>query len=207
MNDEYYGSNDYRDYLSHYGVKGMKWKNHRYVTEEIVRGGVRMRVIRDRKGRPIGYAPASPNRRVVKKLKDKDSTSKNKKSKSGGVSKGAYEFKPIVDKSLAVTSNKMVQKNQVNLMPGESLMTKSEPKKLDEKTLSKPASSLVLKMSAKTTYKKVSSVLNNLGASPAIRGHLSSLVDRFNESRSKARNSSDKKKSKKTQSTNRRRKK
>ena len=25
---EYYGNNDYRDYLMHYGVKGMKWRQH-----------------------------------------------------------------------------------------------------------------------------------------------------------------------------------
>lgn len=25
-----YGGNDYRDYLAHYGIKGMKWKNHQY---------------------------------------------------------------------------------------------------------------------------------------------------------------------------------
>lgn len=28
---DYYGNNDWRDYLAHYGVKGMKWKNHKYV--------------------------------------------------------------------------------------------------------------------------------------------------------------------------------
>ena len=28
---EYYGNNDYRDYLAHYGVKGMKWRNHKYL--------------------------------------------------------------------------------------------------------------------------------------------------------------------------------
>lgn len=27
---EYYGNNDWRDYLAHYGVKGMKWRNHKY---------------------------------------------------------------------------------------------------------------------------------------------------------------------------------
>lgn len=26
----YYGNNDYRDYIAHYGVKGMKWKDHLY---------------------------------------------------------------------------------------------------------------------------------------------------------------------------------
>ena len=28
---DYYGNNDWRDYLAHYGVKGMKWKNHKYL--------------------------------------------------------------------------------------------------------------------------------------------------------------------------------
>lgn len=27
---EYYGNNDWRDYLAHHGVKGMKWKDHKY---------------------------------------------------------------------------------------------------------------------------------------------------------------------------------
>ena len=28
---DYYGNNDWRDYLAHYGVKGMKWRKHRYL--------------------------------------------------------------------------------------------------------------------------------------------------------------------------------
>lgn len=32
--EEYYGNNDWRDYLAHYGVKGMKWKKHKYITGE-----------------------------------------------------------------------------------------------------------------------------------------------------------------------------
>ena len=31
---DYYGNNDWRDYLAHYGVKGMKWRNHKYITGE-----------------------------------------------------------------------------------------------------------------------------------------------------------------------------
>lgn len=27
---DYYGNNDWRDYLAHYGVKGMKWRKHKY---------------------------------------------------------------------------------------------------------------------------------------------------------------------------------
>lgn len=31
---DYYGNNDWRDYLAHYGVKGMKWRKHKYITGE-----------------------------------------------------------------------------------------------------------------------------------------------------------------------------
>ena len=31
---EYYGNNDWRDYLAHYGVKGMKWRHHKYKSEQ-----------------------------------------------------------------------------------------------------------------------------------------------------------------------------
>lgn len=30
---DYYGNNDWRDYLAHYGVKGMKWRHHKYKDE------------------------------------------------------------------------------------------------------------------------------------------------------------------------------
>ena len=38
---EYYGHNDYRDYLAHYGVKGMKWGKHLYdsVVNDVYRYG------------------------------------------------------------------------------------------------------------------------------------------------------------------------
>lgn len=29
---DYYGNNDWRDYLAHYGVKGMKWRKHKYLS-------------------------------------------------------------------------------------------------------------------------------------------------------------------------------
>lgn len=29
---DYYGNNDWRDYLAHYGVKGMKWRKHKYTS-------------------------------------------------------------------------------------------------------------------------------------------------------------------------------
>lgn len=34
--DEYYGNNDYRDYLIHYGVKGMKWGIHKRAKDYVV---------------------------------------------------------------------------------------------------------------------------------------------------------------------------
>ena len=39
---EYYGNNDWRDYLAHYGVKGMKWRHHKYKTDSsyLNEGGV-----------------------------------------------------------------------------------------------------------------------------------------------------------------------
>ena len=40
---EYYGANDWRDYLAHYGVKGMKWDKHLKAKEEIRPLGLRGR--------------------------------------------------------------------------------------------------------------------------------------------------------------------
>lgn len=32
---EYYGNNDYRDYLAHYGVKGMEWGKHKFLKKNV----------------------------------------------------------------------------------------------------------------------------------------------------------------------------
>lgn len=165
--NEYYGGNDWRDYhLAHYGVKGMKWKNHQYSDEYLEflqnNGG--------RVGRYNAYAKGLV-RRYEEKRRRTDTHLKGGLLNIGGGKLAAYKGnkKQIISKPRAkskgvsaagdyrdsfgvakrgkkfFTTSRMVKKNEVSLAPAAK------------------ASSLI---GSTSTHKRVSNLFTRLGASP-----------------------------------------
>lgn len=118
MNVEYYGHNDYRDYhLEHYGVKGMKWKKRKRLSLE------QIKLLRRRRA---ALMKEKINRDKDRMMKDREMTKKPKK-----VSSAAAPKAPNYDYNLrtAAVSNKMVERNGVNLTPNVIKATENKKRK------------------------------------------------------------------------------
>lgn len=150
MGNEYYGRNDYRDYLAHYGVKGMKWKKRkkRALTPREIKMIRRARLQeqiaqnKDRNAR---------DKAMQKKLNKKASKSNGSK----GAGQGVETRKDIEarNRMLAVTSGIRVSNANYG-QEYENAPTVSPVKKSSPKNSAKKGKAKLGKLLGKTSSKK-----------------------------------------------------
>lgn len=74
----FYPENDYRNYLKHYGVKGMRWRHHKSKVPDKIRGGIVSRI------HDMGNTMA-PNRDPKEQYRTKTSESINRANVPHGI--------------------------------------------------------------------------------------------------------------------------
>ena len=115
---EYYGHNDYRDYLAHSGVKGMRWKKHKYtgiingtyMYDAVSGGNSRTRSVARRAGKIANPSKAYIDQvnRLQQSLisaNDKNAARANKKSK---IDENAETSSKRTSKMLEKTANDVI---------------------------------------------------------------------------------------------------
>lgn len=108
---EYYGNNDYRDYLAHYGKKGMKWKKRKKRLLLPDAGVYDKKLLRKRKSLD-GLVGSKKDKNALDELRgDAKSVSAAPAPASGGGSRLTNSHKSVV-------SSVMVQANETNMDPG-----------------------------------------------------------------------------------------
>lgn len=135
MGNDYYGRNDYRDYLAHYGVKGMKWKKRkrRSLTPEEIRAirRNRLRMLAER-----DMTEDANNRARARSLRSGGGSKGSGKSGGGAINTEAIQR---MNRRLAVTSGLRVQQNRgveydnINSYPKEKRVKPNKPVKLGKK--------------------------------------------------------------------------
>ena len=155
MGNEYYGRNDYRDYLAHYGVKGMKWKKKkRALTPEEIRA-IRRNRLRER----MASNENANARMEARANRDARRARAAENARLSGLSVDSFNG----NKDITVTSSRRVQANPVSLAPQERTKRgKNVIKRLKTKNLSAKA------FTAKTNTSKVNSIMSVMGG-PALR--------------------------------------
>lgn len=162
MGNEYYGRNDYRDYLAHYGVKGMKWKKGRKtLTPEEIRA-IRRNRLRERMA-----SNENANARMEARANRLNRAARNGSSggsgaKSGGTLADLYAR----NRQLEATSGLRVEANRGQYGPApkkkRTKLGKNIIKKIRAKNISAKA------FTAKTNTSKVNSIMSVMGG-PALR--------------------------------------
>ena len=115
MGNEYYGRNDYRDYLAHYGVKGMKWKKvkKRALTPEEIkalkRTNLQEHIVDD----------------MNKNAKNKAKLKRLSKKAAGGKAFASGKWGIKRDKHIAVTSGRRVESNVRSFDPNKTYVVSS----------------------------------------------------------------------------------
>lgn len=164
MGNEYYGRNDYRDYLAHYGVKGMKWKKGRksLTPEEI-------RAIRRNRLRERMVANENNNARMEARANRLNRATRSGSSGgSGAKSSGVGTLADLYarNRQLEVTSGLRVEANRGQYGPApkkkRTKLGKNIIKKIRAKNISAKA------FSAKINTSKVNSIMSVMGG-PALR--------------------------------------
>ncbi len=164
MGNEYYGRNDYRDYLAHYGVKGMKWKKGRKtLTPEEIRA-IRRNRLRERMA-----SNENANARMEARANRLNRVARNGSSGGSGVkSSGSGTLADLYarNRKLEVTSGLRVEANRGQYSPTprkkRTKLGKNIIKKIRAKNISAKA------FSAKINTSKVNSIMNAMGG-PALR--------------------------------------
>lgn len=90
--NEYYGNNDYRDYIAHYGVKGMKWGKHLFgdLYDKVTGGrGYEYNRLRNRQTQNAKMAAHARNTAASMRMANRGIAPSNK---IGGYSNGAISF-------------------------------------------------------------------------------------------------------------------
>lgn len=116
MGNDYYGRNDYRDYLAHYGVKGMKWKKRkrRSLTSEEIRA-IRRNRLRQQMARDMDAD--ARNRARAERLNKKARSSSGGASGGKGAKGGTIEDIYRRNRMLATTSGLRVEANRGQYEP------------------------------------------------------------------------------------------
>lgn len=128
MGNDYFGRNDYRDYLAHYGVKGMKWKKRkrRSLTPEEIRA-IRRNRLREQMARDM-----NANAKMEARVKAR---SKKSAGKSGGSEGGSLASLYAKNRRLAVMSGIRVGSNDGSYDPNASVENNSAEKKKGKKSV------------------------------------------------------------------------
>lgn len=127
MGNDYFGRNDYRDYLAHYGVKGMKWKKKRggFSAAEIKairRNRLRQQMARDMDADARNRARAEM---LNKKARSKSGGAGGGKGAKGGTIEDIYRR----NRMLATTSGLRVEANRGQYEPISASDVKPASKK------------------------------------------------------------------------------
>lgn len=138
---EYFGNNDYRDYLAHSGVKGMRWKKHKYTgivngsyVYDIAGGNSRTRSIAKRAGEIKNPSKAYIDQvnRLQRSLIDaRNSDSSSDQAKTDKKTKADKK----ADKASKYT-NKMLEKTANDVIMGKYGAGDDRKKQLEKKGLS-----------------------------------------------------------------------
>ena len=159
---EYYGNNDWRDYLAHYGVKGMKWRKHKYVSntngdymyntgrnlvtkDGRVLGGIRKEDIINR----YGWRSKSVNANVGK---HQINVYKNRKKSTGESYRGVYTSLGSTSKARTKRLGRLTITRDED---GTNIELKGRKKKSNKKSR---VSKIINKISSKQVGKKLSRI-------------------------------------------------